>query len=162
MNDNPEPCQFCRQPVPTEGPECMPSVVLTPDALFVEAAIFDPGVTFFELDLGFYWCGIECFGRWIASRCALQAMEEKGSMTHKPLASQRPIREPRAHVPTGASCCPAGGGHHYRIDEPNDPTSPGTCKNCGLTKLHKNAAPDWVDWGDIETVPRGLGRLVAS
>ena len=74
-----ETCQQCRQPVPTEGPECMPSAVLTPDALFIEGASFWPDTAIFELDLAFYWCGVECLTRWMASRCALQAMEERAA-----------------------------------------------------------------------------------
>lgn len=74
-----ETCQQCRKPVERDGPDCIPTCVLTPDTLFVEATDFAMDETLFELDLAFYWCGVECFGRWIASRCALQAMEERAA-----------------------------------------------------------------------------------
>jgi len=74
-----ETCQFCRKPVPQDGRDCIPTVVLTPDTLFVEATDFAFDTKIFELDVAFYWCGIECFARWVASRCALQAMEERAA-----------------------------------------------------------------------------------
>jgi hypothetical protein len=74
-----ETCQFCRKPVSTEGPDCIATCVLLQDTLFVEATDFPFDGQIFELDIAFYWCGVECFGRWIASRCALQSMEERAA-----------------------------------------------------------------------------------
>jgi hypothetical protein len=37
--------------------------------------------------------------------------------------------------------------HRWRIDEPNGPTSTGTCRECGATKAFKN----WLADGDFIT-----------
>jgi len=47
--------------------------------------------------------------------------------------------------------CPDGRPHHYIIDEAKGPTSPGQCKYCGLPRVFKNSATDFIDWDDSAT-----------
>lgn len=79
-------------------------------------------------------------GVWATPR--LRSTEHGGGIL--PFESERVLRSaPVAQTPAGP--CRAGHAHHWVIESPSGPTSPGVCRLCGAAQDFKNAYDGYTE-----------------